>query len=129
MSLFDVTGAQLVHWFQSTSSEEDVVSNFPRAAARRNYLCFNPRPPKRTLCRRDLLLRWEDLLVSIHVLRRGRCVAEFAAEMTPAQLFQSTSSEEDVVSCNALPTRHGLAWFQSTSSEEDVVSLQMFIIL
>ena len=36
--------------------------------------------------------------------------------------FQSTSSEEDVVSPFAETIRHWLATFQSTSSEEDVVS-------
>ena len=60
--------------------------------------CFNPRPPKRTLCpkRGFGLCRVAD--VSIHVLRRGRCVGIKATNRLYASVFQSTSSEEDVVS-------------------------------
>ena len=74
----DVVSQLLMHHlaimlFQSTSSEEDVVSNFMRAGGPQRS-CFNPRPPKRTLCpdgtRRTISL----LVVSIHVLRKGRCV-------------------------------------------------------
>ena len=43
-------------WFQSTSSEEDVVSCL-QSVFDQVYYGFNPRPPKRTLCqkhRRDV---------------------------------------------------------------------------
>ncbi len=107
---------------------------------------FNPRPPKRTLCPKGGGTISQGLLVSIHVLRRGRCVV---AQNIPGLIiakFQSTSSEEDVVSnygtVNVLRDvvsihvlrrgrcvlQHGHVvclprMFQSTSSEEDVVSL------
>ena len=107
--------------FQSTSSEEDVVSVYdiiapllrnrfnPRPPKR--TLChpcqydtvsrtcgFNPRPPKRTLCQDNVVSIAKKCIVSIHVLRRGRCVLP-AGEVNPHGLwFQSTSSEEDVVS-------------------------------
>ena len=57
--------------FQSTSSEEDVVSAIKGAGTTH---CFNPRPPKRTLCRPAATLCSGAYFVSIHVLRRGRCV-------------------------------------------------------
>ena len=83
--------------FQSTSSEEDVVSRvngimasieivsihvlrrgrcvcFAHAQNWFKLLCFNPRPPKRTLCR-----------ILPYLIKR-------------LSKFQSTSSEEDVVS-------------------------------
>ena len=83
--------------FQSTSSEEDVVSCIaqdvvclsdgfnPRPpkrtlclhhhhATRQEPPCFNPRPPKRTLCPLVADLMVKQFSVSIHVLRRGRCV-------------------------------------------------------
>ena len=84
--------------FQSTSSEEDVVSYVdidtciynvsfnPRPPKRtlcrytcrivcvRNTPCFNPRPPKRTLCHVIDAGNGLAQVVSIHVLRRGRCV-------------------------------------------------------
>ncbi len=44
-------------------------------------------------------------LVSIHVLRRGRCVVSLDAVDLPPLKFQSTSSEEDVVSFSALSAR------------------------
>ena len=84
---------------------------------------FNPRPPKRTLCPRRpqtrrykfhvsihvlrrgrcvtiVLDQWSELIfiVSIHVLRRGRCVAVIFICLGIYAKFQSTSSEEDVVS-------------------------------
>ena len=66
--------------FQSTSSEEDVVSRIRwtimSATAR-----FNPRPPKRTLCPHVTL------------------------DMYAASMFQSTSSEEDVVSLDTESAR------------------------
>ena len=60
---------------------------------------FNPRPPKRTLC----------LFIIAGMVGMGT-------------LFQSTSSEEDVVSVSAPLICTITNWFQSTSSEEDVVS-------
>ena len=60
--------------FQSTSSEEDVVS-YSFFATPMPELSFNPRPPKRTLCRAKHGTICGGILVSIHVLRRGRCVA------------------------------------------------------
>ena len=109
--------------FQSTSSEEDVVS-CELVPPDLRCKCFNPRPPKRTLCLNPVLYAVPTRLVSIHVLRRGRCVLDRYKRIDYNGAFQSTSSEEDVVS--------GYAWvydthkcvFQSTSSEEDVVSLQ-----
>ena len=61
-------------------------------------LCFNPHPPKRTLCLCTRIDVSAVLLVSIHVLRRGRCVSGYHSKATIAKAFQSTSSEEDVVS-------------------------------
>ncbi len=84
------------YWFQSTSSEEDVVSCHILDIFLCLY-CFNPRPPKRTLC----------------------LTKENKKHVKPA--FQSTSSEEDVVSCITKYPKHTCT-FQSTSSEEDVVS-------
>ena len=83
--------------FQSTSSEEDVVSRQTRAS---NWAlrCFNPRPPKRTLCLEKGLAKYRGNSVSIHVLRRGRCVQLTTGIHGNDMLFQSTSSEEDVVS-------------------------------
>ena len=72
MSCSGVNNASLA-WFQSTSSEEDVVSND------RNKHGLAP-------------------YVSIHVLRRGRCVFGGIIQVQTLQTFQSTSSEEDVVS-------------------------------
>ena len=64
-------------------------------------------------------------LVSIHVLRRGRCVLNSKGLLMRSCVFQSTSSEEDVVSpLLTLDTITELV-FQSTSSEEDVVSHQV----
>ena len=59
--------------FQSTSSEEDVVSSlcFVSVAYVKG---FNPRPPKRTLCLSYVCASCISYAVSIHVLRRGRCV-------------------------------------------------------
>ena len=59
--------------------------------------------------------------VSIHVLRRGRCVSARYDTFDPASKFQSTSSEEDVVS-RWKSLYDQCIEFQSTSSEEDVVS-------
>ena len=59
--------------FQSTSSEEDVVS-IVYWSERISTVSFNPRPPKRTLCRHNLTHGRSISFVSIHVLRRGRCV-------------------------------------------------------
>ena len=62
-----------VFLFQSTPSEEDVV--FSSALPRRLCVaCFNPRPPKRTLC------------------------PIFSGSNASRVMFQSASSEEDVVS-------------------------------
>ena len=133
--------------FQSTSSEEDVVSgtgNTPVLATdtvsihvlRRGrcvycqiivtciITCFNPRPPKRTLCRSSCSFDCLDISVSIHVLRRGRCV-----------VYENKQQKSiSLVSIHVL--RRGRCvymtfWicqrsqkFQSTSSEEDVVSFQ-----
>ena len=69
----DVTNSM----FQSTSSEEDVVSVFPSACIV-IWKGFNPRPPKRTLC---------------HLASRTTATGNG---------FQSTSSEEDVVSHRSL---------------------------
>ena len=87
----------LISGFQSTSSEEDVVSDMiiPRAI---KLSGFNPRPPKRTLCLGGALTGAGDYM------------------------FQSTSSEEDVVSISTKPCVQSDFMFQSTSSEEDVVS-------
>ena len=60
--------------------------------------CFNPRPPKRTLCPNRIWSQGVDCDVSIHVLRRGRCVHSLQFHLRPVIQFQSTSSEEDVVS-------------------------------
>ena len=69
-----------------------------------------------------LCVELDRLLVSIHVLRRGRCVRVFKNLLSTRKGFQSTSSEEDVVSIfHALYSVH-IYLFQSTSSEEDVVS-------
>ena len=59
--------------FQSTSSEEDVVSLAGEGGVYSNK-------------------------VSIHVLRRGRCVPVITLPTALMVKFQSTSSEEDVVS-------------------------------
>ena len=64
--------------FQSTSSEEDVVSD-PNIVRTAIVTSFNPRPPKRTLCHR------------------------FGADAWCLTKFQSTSSEEDVVSSHMAP--------------------------
>ena len=85
------------------------------------YYRFNPRPPKRTLCRTDHIQRTHSRVVSIHVLRRGRCVLGILFQTSAHIVFQSTSSEEDVVSvCQCRPSQ--VLLFQSTSSEEYVVS-------
>ena len=176
--------------FQSTSSEEDVVSPIQWYFTS-TRLRFNPRPPKRTLClysnpaaAADAMFQStsseEDVVsnvkwvitsipkVSIHVLRRGRCVylslpvcsAVCCFNPRPPKrtlcllvftepcvcgVFQSTSSEEDVVSTMGYESLRFLrvsihvlrrgryvrlrrypgnqrSRFQSTSSEEDVVS-------
>ena len=106
---------------------------------------FNPRPPKRTLCHTKFRPIGMATFVSIHVLRRGRCVMQYRFTRAAIRVFQSTSSEEDVVSVvrtcevdvplgfNPRPPKRTLClsaplictitnWFQSTSSEEDVVS-------
>ena len=67
--------------FQSTSSEEDVVSALVLDMQPHPLWRFNPRPPKRTLC-----------------LVRTILYGFFA-------MFQSTSSEEDVVSYLGAGTR------------------------
>ena len=59
--------------FQSTSSEEDVVS-LPTPVNVIQLSRFNPRPPKRTLCPPQPAVLDTTDPVSIHVLRRGRCV-------------------------------------------------------
>ena len=87
--------------FQSTSSEEDVVS--------------------RTTDRESI-----SIDVSIHVLRRGRCVTYSSGRTAVPMMFQSTSSEEDVVSLFSGFVKDFHRLFQSTSSEEDVVSLRQF---
>ena len=61
-------------------------------------------------------------IVSIHVLRRGRCVRRIWFTLVLHCWFQSTSSEEDVVSGMRVTGRSCHELFQSTSSEEDVVS-------
>ena len=114
------TWTKLHSTFQSTSSEEDVVSITIRTNMCKTF-CFNPRPPKRTLCLENgtkvkICLEFqstsseEDVVstkpgvtscneaVSIHVLRRGRCVCREVFGRRVPSLFQSTSSEEDVVS-------------------------------
>ncbi len=73
MSFLSVTHTSRYFMFQSTSSEEDVVSLDIKLHAR-NDKGFNPRPPKRTLCRVVHLHSIFQFDVSIHVLRRGRCV-------------------------------------------------------
>ena len=83
--------------FQSTSSEEDVVSK-PVLRLLPHQEGFNPRPPKRTLCQAPWI-----------------ATCGFAK-------FQSTSSEEDVVSVDKSVFDPFISMFQSTSSEEDVVS-------
>ena len=83
--------------FQSTSSEEDVVSNPAMLLLSQNY-SFNPRPPKRTLC------------------------PAIVSALLAVWMFQSTSSEEDVVSEYFTSLVQCFRQFQSTSSEEDVVS-------
>ena len=106
-------GVAQTEWieFQSTSSEEDVVSFYHRHV----YifrLCFNPRPPKRTLClwlHGDVDI--ENVKVSIHVLRRGRCVLFTGLPFMSLTMFQSTSSEEDVVSQTRLLFYHHLGCF------------------
>ena len=59
--------------FQSTSSEEDVVSS-SKTVDTCQVPSFNPRPPKRTLCLLGIYATPSICCVSIHVLRRGRCV-------------------------------------------------------
>ena len=110
----------LYNMFQSTSSEEDVVSVCASCIANPELVsihvlrrgrcvgnlswsiyscrCFNPRPPKRTLCRKYKTSNTYIIRVSIHVLRRGRCVLRHLKSYIPLVRFQSTSSEEDVVS-------------------------------
>ena len=109
-------------------------------------LSFNPRPPKRTLCPNGYVYEYARSNVSIHVLRRGRCVcvgglihgSSLGFNPRPpkrtlcpessetlyleVKMFQSTSSEEDVVSHLPVCQPHNYHMFQSTSSEEDVVS-------
>ena len=63
--------------------------------------------------------------VSIHVLRRGRCVQALKYQTQESRLFQSTSSEEDVVSDIRSLGKLCAHAFQSTSSEEDVVSFKL----
>ena len=82
---------------------------------------FNPRPPKRTLCPAQPAVLDTTDPVSIHVLRRGRCVSLIVDGSVGCPSFQSTSSEEDVVSQHFPQYLYELL-FQSTSSEEDVVS-------
>ena len=84
--------------------------------------CFNPRPPKRTLCLDKARADGTKTVVSIHVLRRGRCVSCCTLALTIGRVFQSTSSEEDVVSRSHADHARYDKQFQSTSSEEDVVS-------
>ena len=84
---------------------------------------FNPRPPKRTLCLIKQILLLTALSVSIHVLRRGRCVIsmlEWITDILGVSIHVlrrgrcvSTINYISVICCV----------FQSTSSEEDVVSL------
>ena len=68
--------------------------------------CFNPRPPKRTLCLDVAASKTNSKCVSIHVLRRGRCVITETMNPPNKIEFQSTSSEEDVVS--SLSGKHTL---------------------
>ena len=132
--------------FQSTSSEEDVVS-LDIVVMAQEIVCFNPRPPKRTLCREGLnTLQGEGLSFNPRPPKRTLCHEGSCCQLNKGYWFQSTSSEEDVVSsefdgafvfssvvsihvlrrgrCVAivLNARSGLVMFQSTSSEEDVVS-------
>ena len=144
-----VSGTPVVRWpprtgFQSTSSEEDVVSipafvsschcSVSIHVLRRGRCVFSALV--------DCLTQYQ---VSIHVLRRGRCVSTCGVSCLISTVFQSTSSEEDVVSLprvycirlytcfNPRPPKRTLCRgastvnvvinvFQSTSSEEDVVS-------
>ena len=106
--------------FQSTSSEEDVVSSILALRCRQLSSCFNPRPPKRTLCldtgcHYTLLIRFnprppkrtlcrgllrdrpQDCSFNPRPPKRTLCLLR-AASVLLNSLFQSTSSEEDVVS-------------------------------
>ncbi len=67
---------------------------------------FNPRPPKRTLCPNPPVPVYSRFVVSIHVLRRGRCVYLPVGLLVLPKKFQSTSSEEDVVSVQSAENRH-----------------------
>ena len=106
--------------FQSTSSEEDVVSSMQHP-----YHCprtsFNPRPPKRTLC--PFYCMWEQApyRVSIHVLRRGRCVFIRCLDSLHPLRFNPRPPKRTLCPSWS-PTRYASVMFQSTSSEEDVVS-------
>ena len=63
------------------------------------HLGFNPRPPKRTLCL-DSTDFFARLFTSFNPRppKRTLCLDHFGAEFAGKTEFQSTSSEEDVVS-------------------------------
>ena len=107
--------------FQSTSSEEDVVSQESGLQYQGHYLSFNPRPPKRTLCLACRPDAAHTDRVSIHVLRRGRCVTSIFAHPLPVSSFNPRPPKRTLcpVTNFVLPAT---SMFQSTSSEEDVVS-------
>ena len=83
--------------FQSTSSEEDVVSNCASTPPY-VFIGFNPRPPKRTLCREADGFQWDGTKrFNPRPPKRTLCPDEDIV-ISSAYVFQSTSSEEDVVS-------------------------------
>ena len=83
--------------FQSTSSEEDVVSI--DSGSKASLVMFQSTSSEEDVV--SIRMPQEDraLYVSIHVLRRGRCVRMERLSIEMDMMFQSTSSEEDVVSC------------------------------
>ena len=86
-----------VHQFQSTSSEEDVVSGIEVMILSTLTFCFNPRPPKRTLCQHTVSCTVHTSSFNPRPPKRTLCLDQIKPSVK-AKLFQSTSSEEDVVS-------------------------------
>ena len=84
---------------------------------------FNPRPPKRTLCHEPERYCSRQYLKFQSTSSEEDVVSVDKSVFDPfISMFQSTSSEEDVVSTPSVISLVIRGAFQSTSSEEDVVS-------